>query len=279
VFIYIGDSLLGTQPFLVIEGNYTGEGTKTFATWNMASLLQPRELVDGVDGSNLRVEMIAAQLGSFHFVCGQEMDGAGARILASKLSNDFAEFYTYTGKSNLPMIPSGLFFASKEKVISVNWTQYQGKDVQTSIRRGVAIFELQNYYVAVTHPDTGTDAEQTRLEEAQQCMDIFATLTNKPIIFCGDFNDDRYLPTSIAYQLITKTFPDAIGNSSKDLIVTCTDRFKHDRFAETTPIELDSIDFIGSNKLQISFIGLEYFYPLSDHSLIKGQLPKIDTAA
>lgn len=274
IFRFIGDLFLGRQPFLFLKGDYKGRYNNNFATWNVASLLPPCTLVDGVSDSRQRIEAIGKELENFQFVCCQEMGGAPARLLSKQLKNHFAEFYTYIGKSNTPFISSGLFFATKEPVISLNWYPYQGANVQKTIRRGLVVFELSQYYVATTHLDSGSDKGTVRLEEIEQALQIFSTLT-KPIIFCADLNEDRYDPLALAYQLLITEFPDVVRNSTPKRVITDTNILYHDRFGKTTPVETSSIDFLSSNELPVKFLGNRFFYYLSDHYIMKGnfQLP------
>lgn len=272
VFNLLGDLALGSQSYIMLPGKYSGPGLNQFAQWNMASLMQPRTFVDGVEGGTDRLKEIASHLRGYHFVTGQEMDGAAARLFSSLLADEYAEFYSYIGKSNFPCLPSGLFFASKEKVLSVTVTPFTGKNVEFAIKRTLAVFELKDYYVATMHLDSGDGAtvEQTHLEEVQQALAVFAKL-KKPIIWCGDFNEDRYIDPTNVYKLISSNFPDAIGKSSSK-VITCTDQLKKDRFGDKTPAAEQSIDYISSNTLPVTFIGKEYYFDLSDHSLIKGKI-------
>lgn len=276
VFNFIGDLFLGKQLFLVLKGHYRGPMNNTFATWNVASLLPPCTLVDGVSDSNRRTKAIGELLKDFQFVCCQEMGGAAARYLSKQLKNHFAEFYTYIGKSNYPFISSGLFFATKEPVISVNWYPYQGKDIQKTIRRGLVVFELEQYYVVTTHldGDNNPDIETVHLEEIQQALKILSTL-QKPIIFCADLNEDRYNPLAAGYKLLITQFPDVVGDSSFKHVITDTDLLYHDRFGKKTPVNTSSIDFLSSNQLPIHFLGLSYFYYLTDHYLLKGEIKEL----
>ncbi len=82
------------------------------------------------------------------------MGGAEARFLSKQLKDDFSEFYTYLGKSHAPFLQSALFFASKEPVLNVHWVPYTVPGMQVVINRSFAVFELKNYYVAITHPDS-----------------------------------------------------------------------------------------------------------------------------
>ncbi len=275
VFRFIGDICLGKQNFLLLKGNYKGPGTKTFATWNVASFLPPCTLVDGVAYSKNRTKLIAAQLKDFHFVCSQEMGGPEARLISKLLKNDFAEFYAYIGKSHTPMLQSGLFFASKELVLNAYWYPYTVPNVQKTINRSYAVFELQNYYVAITHPDSavGPAGEAVRLAEMQQMLATLATFTDKPIIFCADLNDDWYNPEAKAYQLLIQQFPDLIGNAYPGKkFMTDTNLLFINRLGKKDPVQNLSIDFFGANKPIITYLGTDYFYYLTDHNIMKGQI-------
>jgi hypothetical protein len=299
VFRLVGDLCLGKQNFLVLKGNYNGAGNDTFATWNIASFLPPCTLVDGVAYSNKRTEKIGEHLKNFHFVCMQEVGGAEARFLSKQLKNDFAEFYTYLGKSHAPFLQSGLFFASKEPVLNVYWYPYKVKNMQIAINRSFAIFELSKYYVAVTHPDStnNADIETVRHDEIQQLLETLEQFQDKPIIFCADLNIDRYTNES-GYKLLTKEFPDVVleecqkCDACSDLLkhpycpttdrapnaptpcITDTNLLAYNRFSQKGDVECLSIDFISSNKLSIKLTGTDYFYYLTDHHIVKGKIEK-----
>ena len=298
VFRLFGDLALGKQSYLVLKGNYKGSGNNTFATWNVASFLPPPTLVDGVAYSNQRLIQIGKQLKDFHFVCAQEMGGPEARFVAGQLKDDFAEFYTYLGKSHAPFLQSGLFFASKEPVLNVYWYPYHVKGMQAVINRSFAVFELKNYYVALTHPDSaqGAAGAEVRKGELEQMLKTLEQFKDKPIIFCADLNADRY-NNEPGYQLLVAEFPDVILNeylacsNCGDLTnhsycpnadkqkgnpnvpcITDTDLLAHNRFGKKTPVECLSIDFFGSNKLKLKLSGSAFFYELTDHHLMKGEI-------
>lgn len=269
----LGDYLLGSQPYLYFKGNYSGENQSTFATWNMSTLLPTMTMSDGMDYSNQRVKEISKQLKDFQFVCGQEVDGASARFLAQELKNDFKEFYTYLGKSNAPLLSSGLFFASKEKVQSVKVIPFTGH-VQKTIKRELVIFEFKDYCVAMMHLDSGNGNLSTvhalEIEQADQELAKY----NKPVIWCGDFNEDRNQKSS-AYQALTKHFVDCIPDDT----VTCTDALERERLGKKPPISQQSIDYILHKRDQpiCAFVKAKHFKNLSDHSLIIGKFTQIST--
>ena len=265
---FLADTILGNQPYLRLPGMYRGEKKETFATFNMSTLLPPMTLIDGVEDSDKRRKAIAEMLRDFHFVCGQEVNGSSARFFADELRSDFREFYTYLGKSNTPLLSSGLFFAAKEKVRNVFVVPFEGS-TQKAIKRLLVIFELENFSVATTHLDGGQQ-NPIHLQEIQQ-IKTFLSQVQKPVILCGDFNEDRY-SNSEAYKVLTGSFVDCIADAG-GRVETCTDALKIDRFAEqVSPTEL-SIDYATYNRnqsaLRVEFVGLEKRFEVSDHCLVK----------
>lgn len=269
----LGDIALGTIPYLRLNGSYRGKKNHHFATFNMSTLLPTMTLTDGVEYSHARLSQIANKIQDFHFVCGQEVDGASARFFSRMLHADFSEFYTYLGKSNVPYLPSGLFFAAKEPVKNVTVIPYQG-NVQRSIRRLLTIFELEAYSVAVTHLDGGLGAP-VHIEEIHQIASHLRTIS-KPVILCGDFNEDRYQNTP-AQQALKEHFIDYIGESS-NVVITCTDALEKERYGNETPPSKLSIDYIlrrKSDTIELAFTGTEYDFNMSDHHLVKGSIQRI----
>lgn len=104
---YLGDYLLGNQPYLRLHGAYVGEKRKAFATFNMSTLLPTMTRTDGVAYSSQRLKGIAEKVKDFHFVCGQEVDGVSARFFSHELKDNFTEFYTYIGKLRCHDAPGG----------------------------------------------------------------------------------------------------------------------------------------------------------------------------
>ena|GEM_PF-6443175 len=273
VFNLVGDVLLVKQPYLCLLGNYRGAKQSKIATFNMATLLPPMTPIDGVDYCSERLKNIANDLRNFQFVCGQEVDGASARFFAKELKNDFAVFYTYLGKSNAPLIPSGLFFASKEKPLSVNVVPFTAPSVQKAIKREVVIFEFEKFCVATMHLDGGDGPQviQTHLAEIQQAAAALKTY-NKPVILCGDFNENRYAPSS-AYQELMKHFNDPIAAIPD--FMTCTNELKLERFGKDEPPTLESIDYIAPTKdspLTLRDLQKLYRFNNSDHSLVSASI-------
>ncbi len=271
---FVGDICLGNQPYLRLIGTYAGEKKETFATFNMSTLLPTMTLNDGVEYSHDRLKKVAAKLKDFHFVCGQEVDGASARFFSQELKSHFTEFYTYLGKSNAPLLSSGLFFASKEKVQSVTVIPFTGP-VQKTIKRQLVIFELENYCVATMHLDSGDQTTQIHLSEINQAKAALIKC-QKPVILCGDFNENRYTP-SAAYAALTEGFVDCIAEQRPgQTIETCTDALEKKRFGDLQPPTSESIDYImtnkAQNKLKLEFLGTEYDFNLSDHHLVKGKI-------
>mgnify|MGYP000685676127 CR=1 FL=1 len=298
---FIGDIWLWSQQFLLFKGNYSGSGNNTFATWNLASFLPPCTIVDGVAYSNERLKQIGDQIKDFHFFCGQEVGGPEARFLSKHLQDNYMEFYSYIGKSHTPLLQSGLFFASKEAVLNVDWYPYAKKTGrQASIHRGFVVFELQNYYVVVTHPDSAQTSAgiTTRNLEIQQLLGDIAEYKDKPIIFCADLNSDRY-QNEPGYQLLTAQFPDVIlnqyqtcnncsdltdhpycpgadkiGGATNIACITDTDILAYNRFNKSGKIECISIDFFGTNSttFKVNLTGSAFFLDLTDHHLMKGEI-------
>ncbi len=277
VFNVIGDLCLGDQPSLLLPGKYTGEKKNTFATFNMSTLLPNMTLNDGGEYSDARLKEIAALLKEFHFVCGQEVDGDSARFFADELNAHFTEFHTYLGKSNAPLgLPSGLFFAAKEKVLSITLVPFTGP-VQKAIKRQLVIFELETYCVATMHLDSGSGFEVTQMHisEITQAKEALRNL-KKQVILCGDFNEDRY-KTTPAYTLLTDDFVDCMAESPiGQKIETCTDKLVLERLGKKQSPSSESIDYITYPKkqtqLKIKFVGTEYGFYLSDHRLVKGEI-------
>lgn len=276
----VGDLFLGREPSLRLLGTYKGEKKNTFATFNMATLLPTMTLTDGVEYSNERLKRIASQLKNFHFVCGQEVDGASARFFSRELKSHFTEFHTYLGKSNVPFLPSGLFFACKERVIKVTVAPFTGAGVQKALKRQLVIFELEDYCVATMHLDGGISDDKALQElhekEMRQAKDELAKC-KKPMILCGDFNDERYdgKRNSAFKNVLGVDFIDCIASENKN-IETCTDDLKKKRFGSTLPPSVESIDYItyskNQKKLSVEFIGRTYSLYLSDHHLVEGKI-------
>ena len=267
---FFADRAMGNQPYICIPGAYTGDKSNTFATFNMSTLLPNMTLNDGFDNSYARLEGIAEKLHDFHFVCGQEVDGDSARFLAKILQNNFSEFYTYFGKSNTPFLQSGLFFACKEKALSVQAVPFTAKGVQTAIRRLLVIVELAEFYVAFTHLD-GVLNDPIHLQEVIQIKEALVKL-KKPYLLCGDLNEDRQDNTA-AYQALTETFIDPLA-LRQEPVITCTDAYKLRRFDEkSVPTKL-SIDYMLYPKigpLALNFKDSVCHSALSDHSLLHGE--------
>lgn len=274
----LGDRMLGSQPYLYFKGDYSGTNKGIFATWNMSTFLPNMTLSDGVEYSSKRLDNIAGALRNFQFVCGQEVDGASARFLAQKLKSDYKEFYTYLGKSNAPLLSSGLFFASKEKVINVKVVPFTGP-VQTSIKRELVIFELKDYCVAMMHLDSGKgDLTEVHLREIRQAINELRTCS-KPVILCGDLNEDRY-KNSPAYQALVGDFVDCIQNENKnDKLMTCTDALEKKRFSSNKPISEESIDYITCKRDQkiCDFSATSFWDDFSDHYLLIGKFTQTST--
>jgi endonuclease/exonuclease/phosphatase family metal-dependent hydrolase len=268
---YLGDYLLGNRPYIRVEGEYMGEKINRCATFNMATLLPTMTLTDGVDYSSKRVRNIAALIKDFHFVCGQEVDGDSAEILIHELKAYYREFVTHIGGSNAPLIPSGLFFACKEKVINVRVVPLAVPGVQTTVKRLLVIFELETYCVATMHLDSGSgknlaEVHQKEIEvakaELKECT--------KDVILCGDFNEDRRKP-SIAYKTLTDGYVDCLAHST---FFTCSDALEKERYGQG-PVTQSSIDYITyrkGQKLKAQSDGISRGPGLSDHVLVKGAL-------
>jgi hypothetical protein len=298
IFRYIGDAFLGKNNFILFKGAFSGALNNTFATWNLASFLPPCTLVDGVAYSNKRLLQIANYIKDFDFFCGQEVGGPEARYLAKVLKNNYKEFYSYIGKSNTPLLQSGLFFASKMPVLNVYYYPYSVKGMQIAIHRSFVLFELVDFYVAVTHPDSAQDAAgaEVRYEEIQQMLQTLDSFKDKPILFCADLNSDRYV-NEAGYKLLVSKFPDIIlqqfgncknckdltdhsycpqaddvGGNNQPACITDTDILAHNRFNKTGDVECISIDFFGSNSdsLKIELLASNFFEDLTDHHLMEG---------
>ena len=271
-FNWVGDYFLGDQPFVRLEGNYRHRNRgKSFATFNMATLLPNMTLSDGVSYSNRRLKKTAKNIKEYQFVCGQEVDGASARFFAKQMKESFAEFYTYIGKSNGPLIPSGLFFASKEKVRKVKVIAFTVPGVQTTIKRVLVIFELEKYAVAMMHLDSGSGKNLAEIHKAEiiEAKKELAKCT-KDYIWCGDFNEDRRKPTE-AYEELRKTHVDCL---TEKMPITCTDKLEKERFKKPGGAEESSIDYITypigqKTTATASVIQLP---GLSDHRLVQGLL-------
>lgn len=65
---------------------------------------------------------------------------------------------------------------------------------------------------------SGEQLANTHRLEIEQAKETLKSC-NKPIILCGDFNEDRRMP-SIAYEALTETFVDCLA---EDKEITCTD--------------------------------------------------------
>ena len=77
---------------------------------------------------------------------------------------------------------------------------------------------------------------------------------------CGDLTDHTYCPNADK------------SSANPNPCITDTDLLVHNRFNEKTPVECLSIDFFGSNKLKLKLSGSSYFYTLTDHHLMKGEI-------
>jgi endonuclease/exonuclease/phosphatase family metal-dependent hydrolase len=175
------------------------------------------------------------------------------------------------GGSNTPLIQSGLFFASKERVLDVKVIPFTAPGIQTTIKRVLVIFELEKYCVATTHLDSGNGKNLAQVHKAEiaQAKQELAKCT-KPYVLCGDLNEDRQKPTE-AYVELTETFVDCLADKKS---ITCTDKLEKERFNQPGPIVKSSIDYIAYPKGQPMTATAVAFATkgLSDHYWLEGRL-------
>lgn len=194
------------EPFHAIKGGLENKESieRQFTLFNMNICFLPGELplfFGGVAPAAERVSGIASLIlnQNADVICLYEVHEVNsAYALCHKLKNDYAYFYLDIGPSFLEM-NSGLFVASKYKVVDPQFKPFHYLGMQNQINKGYFSFKIVDedqivaqIYTTHLQPYRKNVDEEIRKAELNEIIEnIHLNYTIKisyPIVLCGDLN-------------------------------------------------------------------------------------------
>ncbi len=180
-------------PYLSYKSSapISNEAPKIFLTFNVCMFQGGLPyLFGGQSPASHRMDGVANLIKAQNadIVCLQEMAFDPAVGLIDKIKDLYPFFYYRIGPNPFRM-ESALFFASKMPLEKdPQFIPFNIPGMQTGIRRGFFVAELEQCHVIATHLDPHAEQGAIRAKEIQAILDHMKTLAKKRTYLLGDFN-------------------------------------------------------------------------------------------
>ena len=228
---------------------------KKILSWNVCGLYGGLCMAfGGVKKVNDRMKLIVEKIKEMDadLIALYEVSEPMALLLEKKLKSNYLEFYSRIRRDPLLRLDSGLFIASKQKILNPKTINLP---LGAMVKRALFSFEIGEKHFLTTHLQPGSRQEDIATRKRQ--VEVIKKEFKSNSILMGDLNIERGEDEFKDLEL------DSLAKDSLDASMeTATDRFNGDDVAQ-------SIDYILSGKDIKLKVALDKVYDddnaLSDH--------------